>query len=87
MWRTNTDGQKTLCNACGVRLHREQKKAKIARSGSETAKVKADPGVQLLPRSRSKSQSLTPEAKVCSLLSQWWGVLGAFAERCFHPAR
>ena len=28
MWRTNTDGQKTLCNACGVRLHREQKKSK-----------------------------------------------------------
>ncbi|BDA48042.1 probable GATA transcription factor 19 at N-terminal half [Coccomyxa sp. Obi] len=64
MWRTNTDGQKTLCNACGVRLHREQKKAKIARSGSEAAKSKADPGVQILPRSRSKSQSLTPEAKV-----------------------
>ena len=28
MWRTNTDGLKTLCNACGVRLHREQKKAR-----------------------------------------------------------
>lgn len=64
MWRTNTDGQKTLCNACGVRLHREQKKAKIARSGTDGAKSKADAEVQLLPRSRSKSQSLTPEAKV-----------------------
>ena len=30
MWRTNTDGQKTLCNACGVRLHREQKKSKAS---------------------------------------------------------
>ena len=64
MWRTNTDGQKTLCNACGVRLHREQKKAKIARSGIDGTKAKSEPEVQLLPRSRSKSQSLIPEAKV-----------------------
>jgi hypothetical protein len=72
MWRTNTDGKKTLCNACGVRLHREQKKAKIARSGADGAKSKAEPGVQLLPRSRSKSQSLIPEAKV-SARSQMQG--------------
>jgi hypothetical protein len=61
MWRANVDGQKNLCNACGVRLHREQKKAKIARVGSAHVSSRqaaaAEPDVELLPRSRSKQLS------------------------------
>lgn len=71
MWRANTDGQKNLCNACGVRLHREQKKAKIARSGSGHGggrqAAAAEPEVELLPRSRSKQLSAHVVARVCTL--------------------
>ena len=57
MWRNDTNGNKTLCNACGVRLQRQLNKQKLQ------SQAVADNSTSLiagkLPRSRTSPAKLS----------------------------
>jgi len=95
MWRNNSRGEKTLCNACGVRLHRLLNKARMGMSPAR-ARAGAAPAADAPARRPATAGSLpsrlpaaapgsASRARACSLPSELPDGGAASAPRAATP--